>query len=633
MHILLKRAVSVIMAAALVFGGIVITNRQEKEVQAAGSYKLVWSDEFNGTQLDRNNWNVEVNGYGGWNNELQYYCDSPENIEVSDGTLKLRALKKQYQGKEYTSARLNTQNKVTVHHGRIEARIKLPKFMGAFPAFWMMGTNGLTWPKCGEIDIMEAVNNESVIYGTAHWACDYTSNEEGYDSNGSSTGAAGINIDITQWHTYGVEWTADRITWYVDDKSYHSVEITSAKQMEELAIPCYLLLNFAVGGDWPGFDIDDSALPATMEVDYVRAYEKIDSGETIVTGVRDSVAEHGGTWTADIGSWANAGGSMSAASSPADGFQLNLSAVGNNEWGVQAKLSNLSYIPGHSYKFQCTLTSSINKNVFIKVEGDELTELAADYVSLKANTPYTYEKEVFIPNGYTGSVMLLIAPGGSVNGENIAEATAMNLKVTDVSFATRVEIEESTTEESTESPTTEEPTTVSMKTAEIQIHGYQISAPLDGIRTVYSVDKANENVEEVGLVYGLSNRASENEIYVESSNPYVTSVHGTQNGKSSVNFSDSQTATSYVMTMMFGNISSEFFKEGIYVRAYVKYTNGDYIYSNIKKFSAYSVADELYTKRMMNNINAHNYLYTRILSSVKPDYKEVDYNWGSTIVP
>ena len=242
---------------------------------------------------------------------------------------------------------------------------------------------------------------------------------------------------------------------------------------------------------------------------------------------------------------------MSAASSPADGFQLNLSAVGNNEWGVQAKLSNLSYIPGHSYKFQCTLTSSINKNVFIKVEGDELAELAADYVSLKANTPYTYEKEVFIPNGYTGSVMLLIAPGGSVNGENIAEAAAMNLKVTDVSFATRVEIEESTTEESTESPTTEEPTTVSMKTAEIQIHGYQISAPLDGIRTVYSVDKANENVEEVGLVYGLSNRASENEIYVESSNPYVASVHGTQNGKSSVNFSDSQTSTSYVMTMMF----------------------------------------------------------------------------------
>ena len=87
------------------------------------------------------------------------------------------------------------------------------------------------------------------------------------------------------------------------------------------------------------------------------------------------------------------------------------------------------------------------------------------------------------------------------------------------------------------------------------------------------------------------------------------------------------------MTMMFGDISSEFFKEGIYVRAYVKYTNGDYTYSNIKKFSAYSVADELYTKRMMNNINAHNYLYTRILSSVKPDYKEVDYNWGSTIVP
>ena len=238
------------------------------QASGAGRHKLIWSDEFDGISLNRNNCNVEVNGYGGWNDELQYYCDSPENIIVSDGTLKIRALKQDYHGKEYTSARLNSMGKAEFQFGRIEARMKLPSFKGAWPAFWMLGANGRTWPECGEIDILETVNDESVAYGTAHWA-----KGDSYDSSSSSTLEANARIDITQWHTYGIEWDENKIMWYVDDIQYHVVDLASDPDKASLTKPQYLLFNLAVGGQWPGFDIDNDALPATMEIDYVRVYK------------------------------------------------------------------------------------------------------------------------------------------------------------------------------------------------------------------------------------------------------------------------------------------------------------------------------------------------------------------------
>ncbi len=229
--------------------------------------ELIWSDEFDGDSLNRDNWNVEVNGYGGWNDELQYYCDSPENITVSDGTLKITALKKHCLSKEYTSARLNTMGKAEFQFGRIEARMKLPCFKGAWPAFWTLGAGGKTWPEGGEIDIVEAINDESIAYGTAHWP-----HEDSYKSSGSSTEFTDLDLDITQWHTYSIEWDESRIIWFVDDTPYHMVELTYDADRAALKQAQYLLLNLAIGGQWPGFDIDDDALPAVMEVDYVRVY-------------------------------------------------------------------------------------------------------------------------------------------------------------------------------------------------------------------------------------------------------------------------------------------------------------------------------------------------------------------------
>lgn len=261
----IKQAKIIILVTALILAGagiLWLISREEK-------YKLIWSDEFEGDSLNLNKWNVEVNGYGGWNDELQYYCDTPQNIEVSNGTLKIRAFKQNYKGKEYTSARINTMNKEAFLYGKVEAKMKLPSFQGAWPAFWMLGNSGETWPQCGEIDIVETINDESIAYGTAHWAVG-----DSYDSSGSSTLLSDIEIDITQWHTYSIEWDETQIQWFVDDIPYHIIDLSSDPDKESLTKPQYILLNLAIGGQWPGFDIDDDAFPATMEIDYIRVYKE-----------------------------------------------------------------------------------------------------------------------------------------------------------------------------------------------------------------------------------------------------------------------------------------------------------------------------------------------------------------------
>ena len=157
-----KKVLAFVLAFAVGLSGVSYT-KMTNEVKADDFYngwKLQWSEEFNGNTLDSKVWNVEVNGYGGWNNELQYYTN--KNHQVSDGTLKITAKHETYQGMNYTSTRINSENKIKLGNGRIEARIKLPIFRGTFPAFWLMGNNGKQWPECGEIDIMEAVNTENV---------------------------------------------------------------------------------------------------------------------------------------------------------------------------------------------------------------------------------------------------------------------------------------------------------------------------------------------------------------------------------------------------------------------------------------------------------------------------------------
>ena len=232
-------------------------------------WTLAWADEFNGTALDTSKWNIEVNGNGGGNNELQYYTARQENIRVTGGELVIEARKEAYLGKQYTSGRITTQNKASWQYGRMEARMKIPTGKGTWPAFWMLGNaiSSVGWPASGEIDIMEHVNSEAFIHGTIHWS----NQNNAYANYGGPSG----NLDFAQYHVYAVEWDASAIRWYVDGNKFHEVNIAGGVNgTSEFHAPYFLLFNLAVGGNLPGSPDASTVFPNRMQVDYVRVYRK-----------------------------------------------------------------------------------------------------------------------------------------------------------------------------------------------------------------------------------------------------------------------------------------------------------------------------------------------------------------------
>ena len=234
----------------------------------------LWNDEFD--TIDTTKWTFEIGtGASGWgNNEKQYYTGRSENAYIQDGILHIRANKESYEGCSYTSARMITKGKFNFTYGTIEARIALPVGKGIWPAFWMLGENidVVSWPTCGEIDIIEAVNTENIVYGTNHWA--YNGDHAQYGNNTGDFHGASKALDITQFHTYKLTWNENFIAMYVDDFKYHEISIeNNAGETEAFHKPFFLLLNVAVGGNWPGFEIDDTQFPNEMLVDYIRIYK------------------------------------------------------------------------------------------------------------------------------------------------------------------------------------------------------------------------------------------------------------------------------------------------------------------------------------------------------------------------
>ncbi|MDR1563857.1 MAG: family 16 glycosylhydrolase [Oscillospiraceae bacterium] len=243
--------------------------------QAAPDWNLVWSDEFNGNSLNTANWTAEIGtGSGGWgNNELEYYTDRQENLAVTGGNLVITARNEAYGGMNYTSARIKTQGKKSFTYGKIEASIKLPTGQGLWPAFWTLGESiaGEGWPACGEIDIMERVNFDDHSNGYIHWWAD------GQADYGTVSGY----IDFSQFHTYSIEWDANAIKWFVDGVQFLEANIKNGVNgTEEFHRPQFLLLNLAVGGQWPGNPNGSTPFPAQMLVDYVRVYQ---DGGTVIT--------------------------------------------------------------------------------------------------------------------------------------------------------------------------------------------------------------------------------------------------------------------------------------------------------------------------------------------------------------
>ncbi|MFZ5940968.1 MAG: family 16 glycosylhydrolase [Bacteroidota bacterium] len=272
----------------------------------AQCYELVWSDEFNGTGFpDSEYWTGET-GAGGWGNgELQYYKnDDPDNLWMSDGTLKITAIKESYSGSEYTSARIITRGKYSFSYGKIEGRLKLPYGQGIWPAFWMMGESisSVGWPACSETDIMEMIGGsgrDNTVYGTGHW--DNNGSHASY--GGNYTLSSGIFAD--DFHTFSVEWTPKLISWYVDGNKFVSLDITPSG-LSEFHGDNFILLNLAVGGTWPGYPNSSTVFPQTLEVDYIRVYQ-LDTtppvfGDTAIAmneqGLKYSLPEVEG-WTYD----------------------------------------------------------------------------------------------------------------------------------------------------------------------------------------------------------------------------------------------------------------------------------------------------------------------------------------------
>ena len=234
---------------------------------ALTGWTLVWHDEFNGSVIDTATWNFEVNGNGGGNNELQYYTHEDRNAFLEDGTLVIQALKEEYLGKHYTSARMNTDRKKDWLYGRADVRAKLPKVQGIWPAIWMLPTDWVYggWPASGEIDIMELLGHEpSKVYGTVHWA----ENGQHLSSGGNYILPGGKRFS-DDFHLFTCEWSADSLKWYVDGVKYH-VEHNGPPFDKRF----HLILNVAVGGNWPGNPDATTVFPQYMQVDYVRVYSK-----------------------------------------------------------------------------------------------------------------------------------------------------------------------------------------------------------------------------------------------------------------------------------------------------------------------------------------------------------------------
>lgn len=292
--------------------------------EPTSDWVMIWEDDFNGDSIDDGKWNFEVDCAGGGNNEKQCYTDNKDNAFVENGFLNIVALPAEEGAtKPYTSARLNTRYKADFKYGRFEMRAKLPSGQGAWPAFWMMPTDEVYggWPRSGEIDIVEAVNLkvptddglESNIYGTLHYGKEWPNN----DQSGKAYTFDQASNPADDFHTYAIEWQEGEIRWYVDDYLYatqRKSELLYNASGEALALKhkgwyseyfdqttgelttfwdaspydqeFYLILNFAVGGDWPenvnATGIDTSAFEngQAFEIDYVRVYECAQNPDT-----------------------------------------------------------------------------------------------------------------------------------------------------------------------------------------------------------------------------------------------------------------------------------------------------------------------------------------------------------------
>lgn len=413
-----RRILAVIMSAALVVSGLTITpSRVDASVYSSagsGSWGLVWSDEFNqnaGTSPNSNYWQYDIgNGSSGWgNNEIQYYTNSTSNVAIEnvDGAVDGKALRitaKRENG-QITSARIKSLDKQYVKYGRVEARIKTSNGMqpGVWPAFWMMGndinTNGMGWPLCGEIDIMEHRNRESEVISTLHWNSGSSYNHSYYGSE--LNGAYGYVDTMDNWHTYALEWYEDCMKFFLDGNCYETITLTS-DMAEEFHKPHFILLNLAIGGTNTPFTknttVTNDWQTSSMYVDYVRVYQGSDGNfyraQTSDTSDIQTTASPtagmtacasdgwygaGSVWDYNFSaSWAQASGYYAGGSQ--NDFTIYISNPSLYEWGSMIR-ARQGVTAGHSYNYTINYNSNKAGSALIKEDVSQTGDQTVGIVS------------------------------------------------------------------------------------------------------------------------------------------------------------------------------------------------------------------------------------------------------------
>jgi len=414
-------------------------------------YKLVWEDDFDGNELNMTDWNYEYHEPGWVNNELQKYVDSSDNIFVKDGNLVIKAIKTEDEnGTSYTSGRINTKNKHDYKYGRFEVRAQVPSGKGFLPAFWMMPTDENLygqWPKCGEIDIMEVLGDETnKAHGTLHFGEPHTQSQGSYTLNDGDF--------ASEFHVYACEWEPDEIRFYVDGHLYYTENdwFTKKPGYGEVTYPApydqqfYMILNLAVGGNWPGnpdattrFDEN-----AELRVDYVKVFQKESYDENVSKPVKElefREPDASGNYIIngdfsveepldDNENWKLllAGGGIATAEILENALHIKTTNAGNLDYSVQVVEAGLPMIQGYRYRLSFDAYASEPRTMITAVTAPDKgykRYLADTSLTLTTeNKRYSYEFDIVDSSDTNGRVEFNLG-----NQNSIAEVVISNVRL------------------------------------------------------------------------------------------------------------------------------------------------------------------------------------------------------------
>lgn len=375
-----KKTLAAVMSFAAA-GVLFAQNTPSKYTEA----DLIWKDDFNGSKLNKADWNYETHAAGWVNAELQSYGTSEENTYLKDGYLIIQPIKtvSKSGNVSYTSGRINTYGKHIPTYGRIEARLKVPSGKGFLPAFWMMPHNENKygqWPKCGEIDIMEVLGNQTdTVYGTLHFGEPHTQVQKAYTPG---------KVDFSKdFHVFAVEWEPGEIRFYCDGVNYQTVKdwFTKRRGSKEAEYPApfnqpfYIIFNVAVGGTWPGNPDKNTKFGenAQMVVDYVKIYQKPSYNEnvkkpekapvkTLVDCIGNIARSGSGAW--EFYKCQGGDGSISV-----DGNKLDIIPTqdGSVEYAVQVTQPHIPLEKGKKYRFSFDASADKSRTIVTAISGPE----------------------------------------------------------------------------------------------------------------------------------------------------------------------------------------------------------------------------------------------------------------------